>query len=241
MFGGYDGGTRRALPKKAKELGPLEVKRLGRPGKHAVGGVAGLCLQITEASARSWIIRTMVHGARREIGLGGYPDVTLARACEKAREIRDMVEAGLDPLAERRRAKQEIIDASSLAVTFEQAAERWHRAKRHEYRNAKHAAQVLSTLKTYASPVLGKRPVGEIRLNHIVEVLEPLWTIKTETASRLRGRVESVLSWATVSGFRSGETPRDGRVTLTRCWPGRPRSPAYDTTRHLRSITYPPL
>jgi integrase len=195
------------LPRKAKELGPLDVKRLSRQGLHAIGGVAGLALQVKSTGARSWLLRISIGQRRREIGLGGYPDVTLAQAREKAREMRAAVDRGSDPAEQRRAARSALLSAAASEITFDEAARRWHKSKRLEYRNKKHAAQVLTTLTTYASPVLGSLPVGLIKLAHIVQVMEPIWTQKTETATRLRGRIENVLSWATVSGFRSGENP----------------------------------
>lgn len=195
------------MPRKARELGPLDVKRLTRPGVHAVGGVTGLHLQVKETGARSWLLRIKIGDKRREIGLGGYPDVTLAQARDKARAARDLIASGVDPIEEKRAAKAALRVAQAALVTFDEAARRWHDSKRHEYRNDKHAAQVLTTITTYASPVIGGLPVSAITLAHVMQVLEPIWKEKTETASRLRGRLESVLSWATVSGFRSGDNP----------------------------------
>jgi len=195
------------LPRKAREFGPLDVKRLKKPGIHSVGGVAGLQLQVKDSGARSWLLRISIADRRREIGLGGYPDVTLAQARDKARELRAKVDAGLDPVEGRRAAKAALRASAAATITFDEAARRWHRSKRHEYRNEKHAAQVLTTLMTYASPVIGSLPISAVTLAHVVQVLEPIWTCKTETAARLRGRIENVLSWATVSGFRFGENP----------------------------------
>lgn len=194
-------------PKKAKELTALEVKRLTKPGLHAVGGVAGLYLQVTHSGARSWILRATVGKRRRDIGLGGYPDVPLAQAREKAREARELIKQGIDPVEQRKAARTALIAAQASRITFDQAAARFLSSKRHEFKNAKHAAQWESTLKTYASPIIGRLPVSEVELPHIVEILEPIWTTKTETASRLRGRIEAVLAWATVAGYRSGDNP----------------------------------
>lgn len=195
------------MPKKAAEMGPLEVRQLAEPGLHAVGGVAGLNLQIALPGTKSWILRVTVGSRRREMGLGGYPDVTLSQAREQAREIRRKIGMGIDPLEERRVQKNALRAASVKKATFWEAAQMWHNSKNHEYRNRKHSAQVLSTIRQYACPIIGNMPVDEIALSHIIKVLEPVWLNKTETASRLRGRMESVLSWATVSGFRTGENP----------------------------------
>jgi len=195
------------MPKKARELSATEVKRFTKAGLHAVGGVAGLLLQVSSTNARSWILRTMVGSKRRDIGLGGYPDVTLAQAREKARALKDKIKEGIDPVEERKAARRNLISDQSKILTFDIAAERFLSNKEHEFKNKKHAAQWGSTLRTYASPIIGKLPVSEIELNHIIQILEPIWLEKTETAKRLRGRIESVLSWATVSGFRKGDNP----------------------------------
>ncbi|MER9462675.1 integrase arm-type DNA-binding domain-containing protein [Mesorhizobium sp. M0387] len=218
------------MPRKARELGPLEVKRLSKPGLHAVGGVAGLGLQVKDTGARSWLLRISIGQRRREIGLGGYPDVTLAQAREKAREMRAAVDRGGDPAEQRRAAKRALMSAAASEITFDEAARRWHKSKRREYRNEKHAAQVLTTILTYASPALGTVPVGLISLAHIVQVLEPIWAEKTETATRLRGRIENVLSWATVSGFRSGENPARWKGNLDSVLP---------KPKMLRSVSHP--
>ena len=192
---------------KAKELGALEVSRLDTPGIHAVGGVAGLSLQVTPRGARSWVLRAMVGGKRREMGLGGYPDVTLAGAREKARIARDKIDNGIDPVAERLMARSALAAAVAATMTFSEAAEKYIAAHEAGWKNAKHADQWNNTLTTYAYPVIGKIAVGDVETSHVMRVLEPIWTTKTETASRLRGRIESILDWATVRGFRKGDNP----------------------------------
>lgn len=195
------------MPKKARELSAVEVKKLTKAGVHAVGGVSGLLLQVSATNARSWILRTMVGSKRRDIGLGGYPDTTLALARESARTLRQKIKDGIDPVEERKALKEKLKASQASLLTFENAAEKFIAQKQVEFRNKKHAAQWASTINTYANPVIGKLPVSEIDINHMTKILEPIWLEKTETAKRLRGRIESVLSWATVSGFRSGENP----------------------------------
>ncbi|WP_288192708.1 site-specific integrase [uncultured Phyllobacterium sp.] len=194
------------MPRKAQELGPLHIKRLVEPGIHFVGGVNGLQLQVKDTGARSWLLRVQIGNKRRHIGLGGYPDVTLAQARDRAREAHDKIRLGIDPVEERRTIRL-ALKAESTVLTFEEAASRWHKSKQHEYQNGKHADQVLNTLVTYAGPVIGTMRVNEINVDDIYNVLDPLWTAKTETATRLRGRIENVLAWATVSGYRTGENP----------------------------------
>ena len=192
---------------KAKELGPLEVSRLVEPKLHFVGGVAGLALQITPTGARCWVLRVAVGGKRRHMGLGGYPDVTLAGAKEAARAARAQISEGIDPVAERQAKRSALAAAVAATMTFSEAAEKYIAAHEAGWKNAKHADQWNNTLATYAYPVIGKISVGDIETAHIMRVLEPIWTTKTETASRLRGRIESVLDWATVRGFRKGDNP----------------------------------
>jgi integrase len=200
------------MPKVAAEMSALEVRNLSHPsGKgnalFAVGGVTGLYMQITPSGGRSWILRTTVGKARRDIGLGGFPSVTLAQARDKAREARDKIQRGLDPVAERQAAKAALIAASGRGLTFEKAVESYLKAKLDAFKNAKHRQQWENTLGQYALPVLGKMMVQDIDVRDVLRALQPIWHDKTETASRLRGRIESVLSWATVSGHRKGENP----------------------------------
>jgi integrase len=202
------------MARKAKELGALEVGRLNTPGLHAVGGVAGLALQVTDRGARSWILRVMVGGKRRDMGLGGFPDVTLAGAREKAREKRDQIEKGIDPIAYKQAKKSALAAAVAGAMTFSDATKAYIAVKEAGWKNAKHGDQWRNTLATYADPIIGKVFVGSIEKEHILKILSPIWTTKTETASRLRGRIESVLDWATVSGYRKGENPARWRGHL---------------------------
>ena len=195
------------MPKKAKELSAAEVRRLAHPGRggnhnFAVGGVDGLNLQVTPSGARSWILRATIGSKRRQIGLGPFPDVTLAQARDRARAVKDQIWQGIDPLAEKRR------------VTFAQAMEKTLDARTAEFRNEKHKKQWRATLDKYAIPVLGDMPVADIDVNDVLRVLEPIWTDKTETASRLRGRIEAVIAWATVSGHRTGDNPARWRGNL---------------------------
>lgn len=195
------------MPRKARELAPIEVKRLTVPGLHAVGGVAGLYLQVLPTGARTWVLRARIGGKRRDMGLGGFPDVTLALAREKAREARLRIDAGVDPIAERAAARSALAAQRGAEMTFDDCARRFIEAKAAEWRNDKHRKQWGATLETYASPIIGKLAVRDVSLAHVVKILEPVWATKTETASRLRGRIESVLDWATVRGFRKGDNP----------------------------------
>lgn len=200
------------MPRVAKELSALEVKRLQHPGTgrnvtFAVGGVSGLLLQVTPTGGRTWLLRASIGGKRREIGLGGFPEVTLAQARERARETKDKIWRGIDPLQERKAAHFALAAAAGRDMTFKDATDQYLAAKLDAFRNAKHRQQWTNTLKTYAEPILGGILVDDITVQDVLRVLEPIWRSKTETASRMRGRIESVLSWATVAGHRTGDNP----------------------------------
>jgi len=179
-----------------------------------VGGVAGLQLKINDNGARSWVLRTMVAGKRRDMGLGGFPDVTLAQARERARAARDQVREGVDPIQARQAARSASAAALAKAKTFDQCVAAFVKAKSGEWQNAKHRAQWDSTLETYASPFIGTLLVQDVGVTNVLAVLEPIWATKTETASRLRGRIETILDWATARGYRTGENPARWRGHL---------------------------
>lgn len=195
------------LPKKAKEMSAAEVRRLTDQGRYPVGGVAGLHLLVSPSGARSWVLRTKVGDKRRDIGLGGFPDVTLSDARAKARELRERILSGIDPIAERKSARDVIRASQAKALTFKEAAYRCHAARQEEFSNPKHRRDWINSLEHHAFTRIGHLPVDAIELPHILEVLEPIWKTKTETATRVRQRIESVLSWATVSKHRTGDNP----------------------------------
>ncbi|KRS19241.1 tyrosine-type recombinase/integrase [Roseovarius indicus] len=173
----------------------------------AVGGVDGLQIQITPNGARSWVLRTTIAGTRRNIGLGSYPSVTLAQARERARESRDLIWKGIDPVAQRRAARAALAAQNARDLTFAEAAERLLSTKEKEFRSERHAKIWRSSLDLYAIPTMGDMQVSEIERQDVLRALEPIWTTKTDTAKRLRQRIEAVLSWATVAGHREGENP----------------------------------
>ena len=199
------------MARKARELGALEVSRLDKPGLHAVGGVAGLALKVAGPDARSWILRAMVGGKRRDMGLGGYPDVTLAGAKEAARAARAKIKEGIDPVEDAKAKRSALYAQRAAAMTFSEAAKAYIAVKEAEWKNAKHGDQWRNTLATYAEPVIGNIFVRDVDQSHVMRVLEPIWLEKTETAKRLRGRIEKVLDWARVRGFRSKEQENPAR------------------------------
>jgi integrase len=194
------------MPKLAKELSPIEVSRIHNKGLNFVGVIPGLGLQV-KGNARSWVLRTRIAGKTRDIGLGGFPAVTLAQARESARAMRVKVTQGIDPIQERRERQISLRAARGKLITFSEAMDRFLEDRGAEWRNSKHKQQWENTLTTYAVPTLGALHVKDIGLAHILNVLRPIWKTKTETASRLRGRIENILDWAKVHGYRETENP----------------------------------
>lgn len=194
------------MPKVAREMEAIEVKRLTEPGYHAVGVVSGLLLRVSKTGARSWILRTMVGGRRRDIGLGGYPEVTLAQARESARKAKEQIRAGIDPVDERKRAQAALREQRETRKTFAEVWREFQPVKFQELSKT-NCQHWRNSVETYAVPVLGSMLVSDIEMRHIEAVLKPIWTEKTMLAKKLRGRLEAVLSFATVKGYRSGDNP----------------------------------
>jgi hypothetical protein len=162
------------MPKRAKERTALEVKRLVAPGFHSVGHVAGLHLRIKPSGARSWMLRATVGAMRRDIGLGPYPEVTLAQAYEKARLARDRIRQGVDPVRERREQESARRAEQAKAVTFSEACDTYIKTHAASWRNEKHKQQWRNTLASYAFPVVGAMLVRDIEQAHVLRILEPI-------------------------------------------------------------------
>lgn len=207
-----------------KRLTAVRIKALKTPGKYADGN--GLYLLVEPSGAKRWMLRTIVLGKRSEIGLGGLSLVSLAEAREKAVTMRKQARAGADPLAERRRANAKVL-------TFKAAAKQVHAEHGKAFRNAKHRAQWLASLDADVFPVIGQRPVNVIEPADILKVLTPIWTVKPETARRLKQRIRVVLEWAKASGLRSGDNPVDGVARVL---------PRHTTSKeHHAAMGYPEL
>lgn len=209
------------MGRKAADLAPLAVAKLKTPGLHFVGHVAGLALHVTATGARSWVLRAVIGGKRRDMGLGSYPEVPLASAKVAALNKRDMIREGVDPIEARRAAQAALKAEQASTINFKEAAEKYVAAHEKGWKNAKHAAQWTTTLETYAYPVIGGLRVRDVTLAHIMKIIEPMWNEKAETASRLRGRIESVLDWAKARGFRTGDNPAAWRGNLDTLLPAR--------------------
>jgi integrase len=193
------------MGRQQQRLSALKVTKLTKPGLYGDGG--GLTLQITPTGAKSWLFRYMVAGKPFGMGLGPTHTVSLAEARQKALDARKLLLDGINPLAAKKQNQIAAALANAKMMSFDQCAEAYILAHKAGWKNAKHADQWTNTLNTYASPVFGHLPVAEIDTGLVVKCLAPIWESKTETASRVRGRIESVLGWATTSGYRTGENP----------------------------------
>lgn len=209
------------MPTIAKPLAALEVSRLSHPeGKaskhlHPVGTVPGLCLQTTAGGGRSWVLRVKVGTKRRDMGLGSYPAVTLAKAHEEARAIREAIGAGRDPVAEKREARAALVAKQMRDLTFRDAVSRYMETGRMaKLRHDWQREEWRTTLETYAVPMIGAMLVGDVALADVKRVLAPIWQDKNATAVKVRGRVESVLAWAIDAGHRQDGSNPASKVAL---------------------------
>lgn len=186
-------------------LTAMRVAKEVEPGYYADGG--GLYLQIARSGARSWIFMYTLFGRRREMGLGPLSQVSLAAARKEATECRDLLKQKLDPIEARKGViRQHLVDAAPM-VTFRETAEQFIADREPTWNNKKHAQQWKNTLTTYAYPVIGDVPVGDVTTEMIVRIVQPIWLKKAETARRIRGRIKAILDAAAVLGHCSGENP----------------------------------
>jgi len=198
------------MPKRARELTAVEIRRLvsaSKQGVFAVGVISGLYLQIRGITSTSWILRKTIGSKRREIGLGAYPAIGLKEAREKARSFIEQIAQGIDPILERRAQKAAIMASQAKSVTFEQLAQEFINKKSLEFKTPKQTQKLTTMLKSYAYPIIGPMVVSDIERAHVVKLLEPIWLIKNETARRTRTYVEQVLNLAIAKGIRAGENP----------------------------------
>ena len=227
------------MPRKlSNALTPLVVKN-AKPGRHADGG--GLHLLVKDSGARSWVYRFMLRGKSRDIGLGaaaGPGAISLSSARDVADALRLKVKAGIDPLEERQRMVADALATAQAAeiagVTFKAVAEAYIAANEASWRNAKHRQQWRNTLATYVYPEIGELPVADVGTPHVLKILEPIWRAKAETASRVRGRLETVLDAAKARGYRTGENPARWRGHIAQILPARARL----TRGHHKALPY---
>jgi integrase len=199
------------------KLTALKTDKVKASGYYGDGG--GLFLQVSRYGTKSWVFRFKANGRLREMGLGSLDTYSLAEARERARNCRKLRDEGKDPIEERNAARLAVKLEATKAITFEQCAERHIAAHRAGWRNGKHRDQWSSTLETYVNPIIGALPVQAIDTTLVMKAVEPIWNEKPETASRVRGRIEAILDWATARGFRAGENPARWRGHLDKLLP----------------------
>jgi integrase len=196
------------------------IAKLKKPGRYGDGH--GLYLQVMSPTNRSWLLRYDRNGrGERWMGLGPLHTIDLNEARERARKARQQFLDGIDPLDARAAERTQRALEAARTITFEKAAQAYFDAHERKWRNRKHAAQFLSTLKTYAFPKIGSLPVAVIDVSLVLKVIEPIWQEKTETANRVRGRIEAVLDWATVRGYRAGDNPARWKGYIENVLPSR--------------------
>jgi len=215
------------------KLTALQVSKLKEPGYYADG--AGLYLQVSSSGTKSWIFRYMLNGRAREMGLGPLHTINLSEARVHATECRKLKLAGLDPIEARKDERAKLQEQATNSKTFQQCCVAYIASHKAGWKSEKHADQWSSTLTAYAYPKLKNRYIHTISTNDIIDVLEPIWKSKTETASRVRGRMEAILDWAKVKGYRTGENPARWRGHLDNLLPKRSK---VQKVQHHAALSY---
>ena len=205
------------MARKINRLSPRSVATIAKRGRYADGG--GLLLQVSAYDTKAWLFRFTLNGRPRAMGLGPLHTISLAEAREAARECRKLVREGIDPIEQRHAEKATRQLEGAKVKTFQQCAKDYIRDHGEAWRNVKHAGQWSSTLETYVYPVIGRLPVQAVDTALVLRVLKPIWTTKTETATRVRGRIEAILDSAKALGYRSGDNPARWRGHLKNLLP----------------------
>jgi integrase len=221
--------------RQIQRLTDLQARRATTSGLYADGG--GLYLQVRSATARSWLFRFTLRGKSREMGLGTLAGTSLAEARREADRCRQLCRQGIDPIEERRSKTQSeatskirFMDCAAAFIALQRAAGVW--------RNEKHGHQWNNTLETYVAPFVREKPINVIDVPTVLEILEPIWVAKPETARRVRGRLERILDWAKAKGYRTGDNPAAWRGHLENLLPTRPKSVKQ---RHHPALPYQEL
>lgn len=215
------------------KLGALKVARLQRKGRYGDGG--GLWLQVTDTGTKSWLFRYKREGRGREMGLGALSDIGLAEARLRAQECRRLLHEGKDPLEERAARRAASKAAAAKGVTFQECAQRYISAHEDTWKHPKHRQQWKNTLESYVYPIFGAAAVGGVDVGMVLKAIEPIWSEKPETAARVRMRIETVLDWATVRGYRVGDNPARWRGHLDKMLPARKK---VKKVRHHPALPY---
>lgn len=201
-----------------RALSAAQVASIKADGRHPVA--PSLYLNVRAATgSRSWLFRYERQGKCHWLGLGGAADVPLTKARDEAERLRVEVRQGQDPLAERKTKKAEVSKVISIAPTFAWCAAEYIAAHEASWKNDKHIAQWTSTLATYVKPIFGSLPVDKVEVEHVLKALKPIWITKPETASRLRGRIERIIGYASAMGHRSGPNPAEWKGALSHLLP----------------------
>jgi integrase len=221
------------MARKFNQLSARKVESLKEHGVYADGG--GLYLQITRTGAKSWLYRFMLNGQARAMGLGATHIVSLKEAREAALECRKIVAGGIDPIESRRAERAEQAASTAKVMTFRQCAEQYIADHQSGWKNPKHGSQWQNTLVSYVYPVFGDLPVEEVDTNLVIKAVKPIWETKTETASRVRGRIESVLNWAKARNLRDGENPAQWKGHLNNLLPAKSK---VQKVEHFSALDY---
>lgn len=224
------------MARRINQLSAAQVAKEARPGRYGDGN--GLWLQVSQFGTKAWIFRFMLNGRARQMGLGSVETFSLKEARERARAARQLLADGVDPIEARNERKSTARADEAKRVTFADAAERYIKAHAPGWRSAKHADQWTATLDTYAKPIIGDLSVADVDTAHVMKVLEPIWTEKPETASRVRGRMEAVLDWAKARHYRTGDNPARWKGHLDHLLPAKAK---VAKVRHMPALPYADL
>lgn len=218
-----------------QKLTALKVKNTAKAGLYCDGG--GLYLRVATGGSKQWCYRYMMDSKPHFMGLGSVNTLSLAEAREKARDCRKLILNGQDPIQTmgRNARKVQRIESAAGSISFDECAKQYIEAHRSGWRNPKHVNQWGNTLQAYAFPVFGKLSVSQLDTNHVLKAIQPIWSTKPETANRVRGRVELILDWAKVRGFRAGENPARWKGHLDKLLP--PRSKV-SKVKHHEALPY---
>lgn len=212
-------------------LTAAQVKHTIKPGNYLDG--EGLRLQVTKSGSKTWILRFQLNNKTREMGLGSVKSVTLKAARDKAGDARKLLEAGIDPIAHRHALKQSVADNNEW--TFDKCATAYIDSHSQGWSNEKHIAQWRNTIEQYCSPVFGNLPVSQVNTALVMQVIEPIWETRTETASRVRGRIENILAWAIARKYRDAPNPALWRGHIDTMLP---KPTKVQTVRHHPAMPY---
>ncbi len=224
------------MARSINRLSSRSLSSKNKRGRYADGG--GLYLQVSDNEAKSWLFRFMLNGKSRQMGLGSLHTVSLAEAREEALLCRKQLRDGIDPIDARKLKLGKAQADSAKVMTFKACAEKYISSHSVGWKNIKHVSQWTNTLTTYVYPVFGDLPVQSIDTGLVTKVIEPIWATKTETASRIRGRIESILDWATARKYRDGENPARWKGHLDNLLPKRAK---VQKIKHHAALPYPEI